>query len=607
MRSIFSVIIGLFCLVVFLSLHLPPDHTARVNPAVIYFKEKSVEFTSSAFQLRTALLSISSSQPESIIKARSALKNCRLNYKRIEFFLEYFFKSNALLFNGPAKYEVEEPYMEYQTPIGLQVIESLLFEKNVFAKRKELIEQADAIASSAKDIPSLLYGFEVTDQQLLESIRIELIRIYTLGITGFDAPFLKSGISESHAALEALAFAIKPYTATKTTHTDSVNKYLASALAFLKINKNFDSFDRLVFFKQHALSLQMHVGRLIKKCGLELNTTRNILNYDAENLFSPDAINVNAFPGATVDISVYLIELGKKLFNEKALSGNNKISCATCHQPQKHFTDALPKSIGFDGHSGVKRNAPTLLYAAFQYEQFWDGRAKSLPEQVMDVLHNPKEMNCNPIDETNPIKSDPQYLSLFSKAFPNERDSLVTIYKISISIAAYISTLNPSNAPFDKYMQGNNSALNAGQVRGFNLFMGKAQCGTCHFAPLFNGLVPPLYLRSELEVIGTPKSDNFEKPRKDDDKGRYEIFPIEFYENAFKTPTVRNSSATAPYMHNGSFSTMEKVIEFYNKGGGNGLGLNIKNQTLSAMPLNLTPNEKKDIISFIGALKDSVY
>jgi len=136
--------------------------------------------------------------------------------------------------------------------------------------------------------------------------------------------------------------------------------------------------------------------------------------------------------------------------------------------------------------------------------------------------------------------------------------------------------------------------------------MGKAQCGTCHFSPLFNGLMPPLYNFTELEVLGTPLTDDLLHPQTDTDSGRYKVFPIAYYNGAFKTPTLRNVSATAPYMHNGGFHTLEAVVEFYNKGGGRGIGLNKEQQTLSGAPLNLTKNEISDIVSFLHALEDTI-
>jgi cytochrome c peroxidase len=146
--------------------------------------------------------------------------------------------------------------------------------------------------------------------------------------------------------------------------------------------------------------------------------------------------------------------------------------------------------------------------------------------------------------------------------------------------------------------------MTAKQIEGFNLFMGKAQCGTCHFAPLFNGLLPPLFDRSEVEVLNVPKTANLKTPVVDEDSGRYVSFPIRFNYKAFKTPTVRNAAKTAPYMHNGALATLDEVMTFYNRGGGHALGLNDGVQTLSDRPLHLSKIEMKKVISFIEALTD---
>jgi len=352
--------------------------------------------------------------------------------------------------------------------------------------------------------------------------------------------------------------------------------------------------------------LQRHFGQLINDLQLELNTTGGVINYKAADIFSTDAINLRAFPGGENSSNAALELLGKQLFFEPGLSGNNKISCATCHDPAKHFTDGLTQSMAIDGHSHVQRNAPSLLYAGYQYGQFWDGRAKSLEEQVKAVMNNKQEMNGGEMAIAALLTRKPYYKNTLTAILPPSYDSVTVSDKVAMALAAFVRSLHPRNARFDVYLQGNIALLNTKEISGFNLFMGKAQCGTCHFAPLFNGLTPPLYNLSELEVLGTTSTDNLVKPVLDSDEGRFKIFPISYYNKAFKTPTVRNVSATGPYMHNGAFKTLEAVIEFYNKGGAAGMGLSLPNQTLSPQPLNLTKEEVSDIVSFLHTLEDKI-
>lgn len=583
----------------------PPQAAATFagqETVTAWFRAESRNFADATVRLEKSLAQLHSASPQTIAQARQELAACRRYYKRIEFFLEYFFKSAAVIYNGPPKYEIEEPYMEYQTPIGMQVIEGLLFETDVPSHRDALLKEAAAIRSSAQDLRALLYGFTASDRQIMESIRLELVRIYTQGITGFDAPLLQSGISESYEALSGVGHALTPYLEQHTPHADSVAWYMEGCLQYLLNGGTFAAFDRLHFLTRYALPLQRNLGALIHEMQLDLQTLPTALNYQADHLFSKDAIRM---PGTTA-ASTDMIILGRALFYEPALSGNNRISCASCHRPDLYFTDALPKSRAIDGRSEVQRNAPSLLYAGFQYAQFWDGRDSTIEMQVRDVMSNPLEMNADHHITVQRLLEHEQYRRLFSRAFPSGTDSVISTGRIAEAIAAFVRTLNPRNAPLDRYMEGDTTALSSAQARGFNLFMGKAQCGTCHFAPLFNGLMPPLYNLTELEVLGAPATDDLLQPRPDTDAGRYSVFPIGYYKGAFKTPTVRNVSATAPYMHNGAFRTLNAVVEFYNRGGGRGIGLHTEQQTLSAAPLNLTAGEIGDIVSFLHALKDSI-
>jgi cytochrome c peroxidase len=154
-------------------------------------------------------------------------------------------------------------------------------------------------------------------------------------------------------------------------------------------------------------------------------------------------------------------------------------------------------------------------------------------------------------------------------------------------------------------MRGEKAAMNDTETRGFNLFMGKGKCGTCHFVPLFSGVNPPTFTKIDAEIIGVPATNDTLNARLDTDWGKYLTHKIPLHKNAFKTPTLRNIALTAPYMHNGVFKTLEDVIDFYDRGGGAGLGLELENQTLPAEKLNLSKWEKEAIISFLETLTDT--
>ncbi|MBO9614993.1 MAG: cytochrome C peroxidase [Dyadobacter sp.] len=561
------------------------------------FREDARAFATSVKEMRIAMEQIDSTNAESIANAKEKLKHARLTYKRIAFFLDYFFFTSSRVFNRPPKTEIEEPHLEYAEPMGLQYLEALLFD-NPGGHKTEMLQQCKFLEISAQDLPALLYNFKATDAQVLESVRIELVRVMTLSITGFDAPLLKSGLTEALVSLQTLHSALNPYL--KHSDEGTIEKLLVSCEMHLARETDFDHFDRLLFLTSYALPLQESVGRMISEMGLEVHE-KGILNYNAKNIFSPDAFTKAAFYGNEKP-GPALNELGEKLFFETRLSSNGTRSCASCHNPALHFTDGLSKSIGIRPGETVRRNAPSLLYSSFQHAQFWDGRARTLEEQIRTVIHDSLEMNGKPTELIRKLAKERPYRRLIRKLSPKPRSLNDTI--IYNAIAAYVRTLAPFNSDFDRYMTGDKAALTDHQVNGFNLFMGKAQCGTCHFAPLFNGLIPPTYSLTEFEILGTIASDDLLHPKADPDQGRFEARPTPYFRGAFKTPTVRNAAVTAPYMHNGAFGSLEKLMEFYDKGGGAGLGLDIPCQTLPAVPLNLSDEEKSDIIAFLHSLTD---
>ena len=161
------------------------------------------------------------------------------------------------------------------------------------------------------------------------------------------------------------------------------------------------------------------------------------------------------------------------------------------------------------------------------------------------------------------------------------------------------------NSPVDQALRGNGGALTEQERRGFNVFVGKGKCATCHFIPLTNGTVPPGYREAEVEVLGTPSRAVTANAKIDPDLGRFRLTRAEPHRYAFKTPSLRNVALTAPYMHNGVYPTLESVVDFYNRGGGAGIGITLANQTLPKDPLKLSTGEQRALVSFMKALTDT--
>lgn len=273
------------------------------------------------------------------------------------------------------------------------------------------------------------------------------------------------------------------------------------------------------------------------------------------------------------------VELGKMLFFDSRLSKGNAISCAFCHNPGTGWADARQFSIGVGGGQGG-RQTPTVLNTGYQPVQFWDGRAGSLEEQALGEIQNPTEMAETLPGVVKKLKAAPDYKARFRDVFGTE----VSAEGIARAIAAFERTVVSTNSAFDKHQAGNKSAMNEAAVRGQALFVGKARCALCHNGPNFTD--------NRFHNLGAPQVG----PLKED-LGRYAVTRQDKDRGAFKTPTLRSVALTAPYMHDGVFKTLEEVIDFYDKGGG-------KNPQLDPfmMPLNLTAEEKKDLVEFMKAL-----
>ncbi len=310
------------------------------------------------------------------------------------------------------------------------------------------------------------------------------------------------------------------------------------------------------------------------------------------------------------------VDLGRRLFMDRRLSHNNTMSCAMCHVPEQGFTsNELGTAIGAEGRS-LRRNAPSLYNVAYQKTLFHDGRELHLEAQVWGPLLNRTEMAMPSVGYVvEKVRRLPEYGSLFQRAFGGP----ATAERIGQALAAYQRTLLSANSRFDQwYYSGDKTALNVQEQQGFMIFVGKGRCATCHLvgekAALFTdnkfhntgvGWERSMYPeRASYKVQLAPgvtvdvKGEllqSFEPPQPD--VGRYEVTLNPKDRWAYKTPSLRNVALTAPYMHDGSFATLEAVVELYDKGG-------IDNEYKSPLlaPLHLSPGEKADLVAFLKTL-----
>ena len=272
------------------------------------------------------------------------------------------------------------------------------------------------------------------------------------------------------------------------------------------------------------------------------------------------------------------IELGKMLFFDPRLSGDGHISCATCHSPGLGYADGRAMAMGFREEIG--RHSPTVLNAAYNKSQFWDGRVSSLEEQAKGPILAEGEMNNTEENVVKFLNSTPGYRKMFNDVFGHNP----TYDDVGKAIASFERTIVTPNSPFDQYTRGDKKALSIQEKRGLILFVGKASCTQCHKGVNFSD--------DQFHILGVSQDMS-----KKADLGRYEVTKDEKDRRSFKTPTVRNITLTAPYMHNGSLKTLEEVIDFYNKGGGKD-----SNKDVKMKPLNLSSLEKGDLIVFLKTL-----
>lgn len=536
---------------------------------------------------------------------RKSFLNSRTRYKKIEFLEDAFDPYKARSLNGPDLLRIEEENpRDSVKPHGFQTIEAILYADHPDRKRlnEEIAVLLKNITQCRKD-PDRIYYFR--NDKIWQAMRLGVYRVISLGVTGFDVPLSYHALPEAMAVLASIHKVASFYKKhlNDTTYRNG-NKLFSDADAYLAAHNNFNTFDRMVFVRDHINKISAWLTECCQQLGYINSGERYPLNPNAAHLFATNIINIDFFsPNEQYRMTKERIALGKQLFYDTRLSGNGSRSCASCHQAERAFTDGLPKPSNMAGTKMLLRNTPTLWNTALQKRQFYDSRTETLENQLSAVVHNTDEMDGSLSNSIPRLVADKEYAAAFRNAYPNDKD-YITQYNIANAISSYVRTLVGFNSRFDRYMRHETDSFTASEKNGFNLFMGKGKCGTCHYAPVFNGLTPPLYQESESEILAVPATD---APISvlDDDKGKAAFTRVPLHLYAFKTPTVRNAALTAPYMHNGVFKTLEDVLSFYNDGGGAGRGITLATQTLPSDKLGLTKKEMNDIVAFLHTLTDT--
>ena len=520
--------------------------------------------------LRLSLASLSEVSATDTVAVRAAFTRARIAYKRVEWWLAYAAPPVAAALNAQDleggddeaddvadSAEVAAAGVVFVEPVGFQAVELRLYP----AVLPGATDPVGAMLAAVDRLRVSTFGTAWSRDAILEAARQELARVEAIGLANGDSRAAHAGLHESSAALGGLRRVVALVAAPAL---DSALGAAAAALA----SANDTTFDRLRFLS--------HEARAVARA---LPPPSGPGFWRTTSLFDTAAFDPWAFASADApQPDAAEVALGQSLFTDTRLGGRSGRACATCHQPSRAFTDGQPVNVA--------RNTPTLLNAALEHDLFADLRAPTLEAQVRDVVANPREMAGEPLDSVA------------------ARMDLPAI-RIQRALAAYIRTLVRLDSRFDRAARGDSTAISATERRGFTVFMGKGQCGFCHMLPLFNGMAAPAFDRSEVEVLGVPSTADTVHAIPDADPGRYAVTHDGRDLHAFRTPSLRNIAVTAPYMHNGVYRTLDQVIDFYDRGGGEGIGARLPNQTLPIKRLHLTADERRALIAFLGTLTDT--
>jgi cytochrome c peroxidase len=305
------------------------------------------------------------------------------------------------------------------------------------------------------------------------------------------------------------------------------------------------------------------------------------------------AVSALSLPPPRTRVDPDLAALGARLFTDSRLSARKKSSCATCHDPARAYTEPRATPISLDPSHPLLRNTPTLLYNDLAATQLWDGRIVTAEAQALRVVHNHAELGLDDAELVTRVSADPAYAA----AFAARAGGAVTAAGIASALGAHLASLGPGTSPIDDYARGDDAALSDDIRHGLDVFAGPGRCARCHVPPLWGGSRPTDFAVPIYAVLGVPTRP--EARVLDPDAGRQGVTHRPVDQGSFKTPSIRDLARTAPYMHHGRFVTLEQVVDFYDRGGGRGIGITVPNQDPDVRPLHLSAEDRRALLVFL--------
>ncbi len=411
-----------------------------------------------------------------IASLRTSYRKARADFKRIEFVIAYLDPElyNTYINGAPLpKLMKKVPDVVVIEPTGFQRIDELMYEDQM--DYEALLNQVETLQKNLRSISTSRIQIELTDPVIFESIRFGFIRLNTMGVTGFDTPGnTEFALEEVAISLEGMQHVLDTYRSFVPDFNFGVfDQLFNDATAFVR-GSTFETLDRVSFHKKYADPLWREILTFQKALQIEFPDqrmhTQSPVNYSSRSMFATDFLTADYYAQYGSDArDPNRVALGKLLFFDPVLSSNNARACASCHQPDKAFTDGNATSITMANESG-NRNAPTILNSVFAERFFHDLRVDALTAQMDHVVFNPEEFAADYKEIVSKLKQSSEYLALFEAAYGEEG---ITKNSVTHAVTRYVASLQSFNSPFDQYMRGERAEIDKSIIRGYNLFTGK--------------------------------------------------------------------------------------------------------------------------------------